>query len=359
MALLHLEGFDWLDTSLAIADAETLLNDRYSQVEVNAYSAGSIVTGRHGIGSALQFGDHDIQYIFTRTLHDAEADTAKAGYCGFAVKTGNAFYSSVPFFAARRVTTYQASARCTNTGTIQLYRGTSFDSDSGAKSLRNNAWYFIEFYWVIGNAPNGEMSCWVNGELWASYSGVDNQASSTLTGWDNVGIECFCNTQIIDDWYVCNTQGSYNNSRLGDINVRTLVPNGDASVAMTRSGGTTNYENVDNIPLATSAWDDTSYVESGTATTKDLYDYSALESEDASASIIGVNVCSIVRSTNPEQVSAKHKVKSGVTEVSGPTENFMWDTYNWMESIHEVDPDTSSAWTPTGVNAAQFGIEVA
>lgn len=86
--------------------------------------------------------------------------------------------------------------------------------------------------------------------------------------------------------YVLDGTGTTNNDFLGDINVRTLKPNGDASVAMTRSGGTTNAENVDNIPVSAD-WDDTSYVESGTSTTKDLYDYTALETEDASASIIG------------------------------------------------------------------------
>jgi hypothetical protein len=33
--------------------------------------------------------------------------------------------------------------------------------------------------------------------------------------------------------------------------------------------------------------------------------------------------------------------------------------YGVRRRIIEVDPDTSSAWTPTTINAAQFGIKVA
>lgn len=359
MSLLFLEGFDWLDPSISMVTAEAMMKQRYSQVYITAYGDCAIVTGRHGYGSAFRWGDSPNQYFYTQPIHpDPEGDTSKTCIVGFAVKTPTFFDDNVDILSVRRLTTTQAQLRTISTGSMTVYRGTTYAFTS-TKALVPNSWYYIEFKVVVGNSPNGEIYLRVNGEDWGSITGTDTQATSTLTGWDNVGWGCSGdNSMYLDDIYVCDGQGTVNNDFLGDINVRTLKPNGDASVALTRSAGTTNYENVDSIPV-TADWDDVGYVESGVSTTKDLYDYTALETEDASASIIGVSVNSIVKATAAKLVGAKNKVKSGATEASGTTRNFMWDVYNWVVDIQELDPNTSSAWTPTTINAAQFGIEVA
>lgn len=362
MSLLWLEGFDWLDNTRSdgMAAIQTQMQHKFGPLAFTAYGNGDVVPGRHG-GSAMAFATSNSQYMFTRVLQEAEAETSKGGVAGWAMKTGTNVIGHY-LMVVRRADSWNFNVRCTNgTGELTLYYSTNSYAGSFGYSLRPNSWYYIEVKWICKNSPDGEVYLRINGEDIASFTGIDLYYGNTSqTGWDNVGWYNVYNNydHIIDDMYVCNLSGSINNNWLGDIIVRTRVPNGDASVAMTKSGGATNYENVDNAPFA-AAFEDTSYVESGTATTKDLYDYQNLETEDASAAIVGASIESITRATAPNIVSAKTKIKSGVTEIGKTTQNFMWDEYGYMIDIQETDPNTGSAWTPTNFDATQFGIEVA
>lgn len=362
MSLLWLEGFDWLDNTRSDgwAAIQAQMQHKYGILGLDAYGNSSLVAGRHA-GTAIQFGTSNSQNMFTQPLHDAESETSKGGVAGFAVRTGLNPIGHY-LFVCRRQDYWNFNIRL-QSGTADLVCYTSSNTLQGSfnYTLKPLSWYYIEVKWICKNAPDGEIHLRVNGVDVGSFTGLDTYFGSTaFTGWDTVGwYNCYSTGgHLIDDIYVCNQSGSINNNWLGDVVVRTRVPNGDASVAMTKSGGATNYENVDNAPFS-AAWEDTSYVESGTATTKDLYDYENLETEDASANIVGAQIESIVKATDASIISAKHKIKSSVTEIAKTTQNFMWDTYGYMIDIQETDPNTGSAWTPTNFDATQFGIEVA
>jgi hypothetical protein len=51
------------------------------------------------------------------------------------------------------------------------------------------------------------------------------------------------------------------------------------------------------------------------------------------------------------------KLKSGMTTANGTTQG-MATSYLPYGDLYETDPDTTTAWTPSGVNAMHVGIEV-
>lgn len=362
MSLLMLEGFDWLDPAHTgtMAEIQAQMQHKFGTLTLTTYGNGDIVAGRHD-GAAVQFATSNAQYMFSRSLHDAETETSKAGVAGWAMKTGTTCIGHY-LFVARRANQWNFNVRCLSaTGEVVLYRSSNTYVGTFGYFLKPNSWYYFEVKWICKDSPNGEVYLRINGEDIGNFTGLDTYyGNASQTGWDNVGwYNCYDNyDHIIDDIYVCNQSGSINNNWLGDVIVRTRKPNGDVSVAFTRSGGLTNYENVDNVAVSDD-WDDTSYVESGTSTQKDLYDYTNLETEDSSAGIVGASIESVCKVTDASSIGAKHKVKSGATEIGKTTQNFMWDEYGYMIDIQETDPNTGSAWTPTNFDATQFGIEIA
>lgn len=354
MSLVWLEGFDWIDQSASNANMITLLEHRYNTVTIN--SSGSIDTGRH-IGNSLSFGTA-VDFILTRNINNEITDTSHTCILGIAMRMPSAFSTGRPILQLQRGGGVCSRLLFQNDGTLFVY-GTGFLGQT-TQAFRQNAWYFIE-YKVFCHNSTGTVDVKVNGESWASFSGIDTRPNNSLDGWDAVrvsNISNFVAGQLLDDWYICNGMGSVNNDYLGDIVVDHIVPNGDNSVVWTRSGGTTNYENIDNTPVSVD-WEDTTYVQSGTSTNKDLYDYTNLDASLSSSTIYGVQIESIVRATDAATIGFKHKVKSGATELSKTTNNFQWDTYQPLWDFQELDPNISSAWTYTTLNAAQFGQEVA
>lgn len=364
MSLLMLEGFDWLDNTRTdgMAAIQDQLRRKHGDMGLTAYGNASLVAGRHG-GTALNFSTSIYQNFSTATLHAAESETSKGGVVGCAIRTGSTFINNCYPIAIRRLSDWNLNIRLSNVGEVLVMRAGSTLVESTGYVLRPYSWYYIEVKFICKNSPDGEIHLHINGVPIGSgsWTGLDTyNGSASFTGWDNILFSNISSdgNMYIDDIYVCNLSGSQNNDFLGDVIVRTRVPNGDASVAFTKSGGATNYENVDNAPYDAD-WEDTSYVEASVATTKDLYDYSNLETEDASAAIVGAQIESIVRATSADSVAMKHKVKSGVTEIGKATQNFMWNTYGYIIDIQETDPNTGVAWTPTNFDATQFGLEVA
>ena len=129
-----------------------------------------------------------------------------------------------------------------------------------------------------------------------------------------------------------------------------MVPNGGGSeTAFTPSTGS-NYQNVNEIPET----GDSNYNQSATLNDTDTYAFGDLPS---GTSIKAIQVNSIARKT-----SAGSRTFANVTRISGtdyPSSNFSaLDTYSNYYNILEENPNTSSAWTTTDVNAAEFGITI-
>ena len=145
--------------------------------------------------------------------------------------------------------------------------------------------------------------------------------------------------------------GTTNNDFLGDVTIETILPSADSSVAWSRSGGSTNAENVDEALRD----DDTTYVHSLTSTQKDLYDFANITLTD-NDTVYGINVIAYARKEAAGLRQMTLETKSSTDEQSSPTITVGSD-YNLNWEIFETTDGTVD-WTPTLVDAAQFGIKV-
>ena len=149
--------------------------------------------------------------------------------------------------------------------------------------------------------------------------------------------------------------GMINNTFLGQVVIESILPTseGDSS-DWTPAEGTDNAAMVDDIPPD----DDTTYVQSNTEDAEDLYDYANL-STITTETILGLQINTDVRmNAFPGDLDLYQSVKSGSTTSDGAPKNIASDDYEVATRILETDPDTSSAWTTSGINATQFGIKV-
>ena len=192
----------------------------------------------------------------------------------------------------------------------------------------------------------------IDGQTVLSDSGVDTRGSANSR---YVLFQLQHYYQCIDDIYICDTDGTSNNDFLGQVVIEGVLPSADGdSGDWTPASGTDNSAMVDDIPPD----DDTSYVESNTEDAEDLYDYANL-STITTETIVGVQINTDVRiNAFPGNIDLYQTVKSGGTTSDGQPTNIAMDEYEVATRILETDPNTSSAWTASGVNAAQFGVKV-
>lgn len=241
-------------------------------------------------------------------------------------------------------------------GTIAIRRGTTTLATTAAL-ISHSIWYNIEFRVVVHNTT-GEYELKVNGVSVASATGVDTRAGATndyanrfrLSGRSALGNGT---GHTFDDVRINDSAGSApNNTWLGDRKVITLFPTaeGDSS-DFTPSAGTDNSAMVDDNGLD----DDSTYVESSTTNHRDLYAVTDL-SNVTEINAIQHNV--ICRKTDVTDFTIELVTKSGATTDVAAGETVGSTSYLNKYRIQETDPDTSSAWTDSGIDAAQFGYEV-
>jgi hypothetical protein len=167
-----------------------------------------------------------------------------------------------------------------------------------------------------------------------------------------------------DDWYIMDDLGAaptndfLNGSTVvgGDIFVQRVKPNaaGESADFTDFPAAGANYLDVEE-----DAEDgDNTYVESKTATNKDLYNYQDLDPFRV-GTIFGVVAKPVVRKTDAGSRTYKLIAKSGGNEVDSgtryPSVTYVRQTYIWT-----LDPQGAGteAWTATSFNAAQFGLEI-
>lgn len=227
-----------------------------------------------------------------------------------------------------------------------------------------DSWNYIEFSAVIHDST-GSYEVRLNGVNVLSASGLDtrNAGSGVCDAVRIVGAAGFvasldANTAAyIKDVYVTDGDGSVNTGFLGDCRVECLYPtgNGNSSQLNGSDGNTTdNYLLVDD---ATDMDDDTTYVEGSTNGDKDTYGMGNLAASPAS--IAGVQLSVTATKTDSGSKSVTPVTRSGGTDYDGSSTALSFGSYLSVRQIRETDPNTSVAWTESGVNAVEVGAKVA
>lgn len=235
-------------------------------------------------------------------------------------------------------------------GALRVERTATTLSTSATGVITDDTWHYIEFKGKINNTT-GSYDLKVDGVSVTSGSGVDTQ-NSTNAWTDEIFFRGIALRDLLyDDVYVLETVTSPNNDFLGPQIVTSRFPDGDDTANFTRSAGADNYLLVDDDPHDT----DTTYVESGVSTTKDLYDYATV---DSLTDVKCVQVSTFVRETDGTDFTLITPVKSNVTETDDSAQAIAGTSFESLLRLLENDPDTSVAWLDSGIDAAKFGIKV-
>lgn len=236
---------------------------------------------------------------------------------------------------------------------IEGYRGTS--TFLGASTLPACV---VGGYWalevkVVVHASAGSIEIRRKGETTPILNITGANTEGFSGGIETIGLwmgdgqgSCY-----IDDFYHYDTTGSGVTDFLGDREMETRRPNGDASVQFTRSGGAANFEMVDDDPESD---DDGTYNESGTVGFIDRFNL-----QDMAVTPVSVDAVQVVvvdRKTAAGASQGKVGVYSGATEGLGAAEG-LGTAYGVQTHLLELNPDDAAAWEETDVNALQLQVE--
>lgn len=222
---------------------------------------------------------------------------------------------------------------------------------TGSISNSANIWQLIEWHLKIDDT-NGISEIRIDGIADASFSG--DTKPSTQTTVDNFIFHYLTGSHShFDDIALNDTTGGSDNSWCGDGRVILLSPNaaGD-STDLTPSAGS-NYQCVDDIPPNS----DTDYVEGSTAEDHDLYNLSA-------SGLSGVEIKRVWAEARAKDTAASGAevalvIKTNSSEYDSSNIALLADyTKQIKGTVHTVNPQTTSAWTISELDALQAGPKV-
>jgi hypothetical protein len=328
MALLWIDGFD-----------------HYSAAQsTRMYEDGSIWSMSTTIARTGQAANPHYQDFGLKKYLGTNAGTL---ICGFAYYNDNDPYQPwtwlVRFYDG---TTEQCRLERGYEGKLRLYGNNTLLAESPAVTYRGKQWCYIEIKITFGNPGSYEVR--VNTRTVMSGTGRTTSTANNYANW--VGWHG-PNADWIDDLYICDNTGTYNNDFLGDIKVITILPNADGSnTGWTPSTGTSHYAVVDESP----ANDDTDYLYTSTAGATDTENFQDIT---LTGSIRGILQLACIRKDDAGARSAALICRVGTTDYEGP-EVSLGTSYTYLQQIRESNPATGSPWTVADINAAQFGVRM-
>lgn len=354
MSLLFVDGFDHYVTADLTKKWHILASTGSSGATITA------AAGRNGSGALTNNGSTASSNSWiSRTF-----PPAASWVIGFAFKFSGSVATPLIIAALTDAGTTQCDLRLNADSTLSVTRnGTALTSGTSATALSSGIWYYIEWKITIANSISaGSCKVRVNGSdviTVATSQDTQNTANATASQL-KLGIQTTNSStsilQFYDDVYVCDSvdsgiAGVPNNDFLGDVRAEAILPNGAGNTTgMTPSTGS-NYTCVDD----TTPNDDTDYVSSSVATTKDTYAFANLTTSPVT--IFGVQTVLTQRKDDAGHRFTCPVTRTGATDYDGSNYAVL-DSYSMDCQVRQSNPNTSAAWTEAGVNGAEFGMKV-
>ena len=165
------------------------------------------------------------------------------------------------------------------------------------------------------------------------------------------------NPGVYDDFYVCDTAGPRYTDFLGEIHVEALFPNAaGGSSQWAPVGGSPNYTNVDDAPGPDS---DTTYNLGSVIGHRDLYKFPALSlNPGASNEVTAVASNMWIRKDFAGTRTVRPVIALPAGTALGAAFSLDGNYAYHVQSIDEINPVTSVAWTQATMSTAQFGLEI-
>jgi hypothetical protein len=362
MSVLLMEGFEGLGTTTGVG-AAAAFNTRFRRRgyfgSYPSANFGHLEAGYNAIGYAYSWGDPfatgEWNYMFPENQY------GKTLIVGLRFKTSSSTQSEdrtfISFHSVSVLGTFENSQFQLNIVDQNKFRiklGAVVTLATSGVVLTTDTWYHLEWK-VLIHPSAGSYDLKLDGSTILSASGIDTQDSD-----GNVGFIRFSSQRsgtpetqfLLDDLYVLNSDGSINNDFLG-INtvIRAYYPDADASPNdFTPSVGVDHYALVDEAEE-----DFADYLDGVTATNREAFSMQPV----GSGSFKAVMQEALVKVNSAGVRNIRNVVESGATTSNGASVGISdADDPVAVRRILETDPDTGLFWTESGINAAEFGMEV-
>ena len=350
MALLWADGFDHYGSPYTPGRANMLLGS-YSDFTgpVNIYPSST--KPRNGLYSLLfASGGTGPRKAFGSALTTVGCGAA---FWSTALPVANNVHSFFRFMDATN--TAQLTIVGQSTGTIEVFRGATGTTSLGVSAVCWNAgaWNHIEVK-VLFSQTVGTVEVRVNEVVVLNLTGKDTCATALteasqvylFTGNDAAGGPFY-----IDDFFIWDSSGSYNNDFIGDKDVLTYYPDANGGTrGWTCSTGTDDFALVDYNSAEPDS--DTTYLYTATPQTVTL----ELEPVNAAVTgIVGAMAFHVTKKTDAAACTVSETLVSQGT-AGGVTSTVMTTGYAYYYKILERDPYTpgTDAWTASRLSASQI-----
>lgn len=342
MATLIQDGFDIYQNSTDLGQAYT-----------SASCTVSKTAGRFG-GGCVQITSASNNFQCALPTTPAEI------WCGFAFNpTGSSTDGCVLLFNS--VIGKEASLYYNQlTSTWTAYEGDgSITLGNATLTLTTNAYHWIDVHYLMSNSV-GVFEVWVDNVQILNLSGV-NTARQNGTAITSLGIASDLGGSNafqpanIDDLYVRDLSGSFNNGRAGDSKIETLVPSSDAGV---NDGVLTT--GTDHFAMVDEAQNDGITSTSTLTNTSGQAEVFGMTSISGSpTSIHSLRVVNWVEKSDAGSCFGEALIiNPESSQDSGTSTPLIAGAFGPVEAIFDFDPGDSGAWTLVKVAAVKAGFTI-
>lgn len=271
--------------------------------------------------------------------------------CGFAFHDANA--NTADFFSIMGDSgaTTHLTLRWASTTSLGLYRGGTLIASGSANepSATTNLFAYVEISATIADS-GGTCDVKVDGSTVISFTG-DTKNAGTATTIDAIKLGANSSqTTFFDDVYIADDSGSSANTFLGVVRVYSLAPTGaGASTQWTPSTGS-NWAAVDEQTFSA-----TDFVSDTISGHRDTYAMADLPT--TVTTVYGLQTVSIAKKSDAGAITYKNTLRSGGTNYASSAFSPTTSDAAYVD-LRTVDPATSAAWTTSGVNAIEAGVEI-
>jgi hypothetical protein len=340
MTLIHIDSFESYDPS----DVAGTLHRRRSP-------GGGIETSFAKTGSQCLSLGYTGACAFA---HPSEFNNAEA-FVGFAFRTNNLTNKIICAFNSKYAQTQCALGLSSQK--LAFYRGSYTLLGEGSTTLSVNTWYYVECKARVSNSISfGDVIIRLNEVTELELSaGQDTQGETDGTLRTVYLYNSTNNTNYYDDFYLCDNQGSVNNTLLGECVVECLRPNADGNSSQF-DGSDGNQ--INNYLLVDDTYpDDTAeYVEAQNVNEKDLYAMQNLSI--GAASVKGLSIVTAMQRTTPGKRYMKHVVRTNSTDYEGDEKIMSEGDWSYGDHLWETNPNTGLLWTEGDIGSVESGFKV-
>lgn len=327
--------------------------DHFATSDISRWYSQSSPSGQ-AIGATGRRSSNALRFTTTTSI-SRPVPSLSTYIAGVAYQISALPASSQEIMEFREASTVHVRLSILADGSLTISRNATVVGTSAAGVIAAGSFHFIEVKAVIANSPSGAYEVRVNGVNVLSDASEDTQNGGTgvIT---NVLIQGAASRNVdIDDFYILDTTGSYNDNFLGDIRVDHYAPNGNGNSSQllgSDADSTDNYLLVDDATPD----DDSTYVESSTSGQKDTYTIANMA--HTPATIHGVCVKAVAKKDDAGSRSITTVIRSGGSDTDGATAG-LTTSYLGYSDMHNKNPNGSIAWTKSAVDAVEAGVKVA